>query len=233
MGGARVDRPETEGVRRAVAPSRPAHAKRVRAAVIAGVLLVAAALAGGCSLILNFDDSSLGSPPDASAVGGADASTSAVCSALEPNDSLASPSLVLPGTYALALCPPATDIDYIAFDVGLQQDVTIDLSFDDNGGVNDIDMRLYNAANGQMVDSAATAGPSEHIEHSAALGNQLPQGRYIIEAYQGATATASPPELPYSLTVKVGAPPVVDAGSSDGSAPGDATALPPVRKDAF
>lgn len=237
MGGDGSDQPELTGARGAPRPPFAGASRRVVAAWAVAAALIGGASVGGCSLILGFDKSSLNNPNiDAAMIAGADAAGDQICAALEPDDSLQQPAVLLPGTYEGALCPAATDKDYIAFDVETNQDVTVDLSFDDRGGANDIDLRLYNAATGQIVATAATSGPSEHLARTAAGANQLPAGRYVVELFQGATATASPAELPYSITISVTAPPP----PADAAPPPPADAAPPIdaalanpRKDAL
>jgi hypothetical protein len=147
---------------------------------------------GGCSLVLDFPEL----PPRD---GGADANAAA-CAELEPNDELAAPSAITPGAFSLAICPTG-DLDFFRFEVAGGQDVTIDLSFQNGGEDGDLDLRLYRESDGAVIsvsDGFDAAG--EQITQTAADGDQLTAGMYVIEVYPFAETIQNE----YSLTLAIG-----------------------------
>ncbi|MCP4447650.1 MAG: hypothetical protein GY811_20275 [Myxococcales bacterium] len=150
--------------------------------------------AGGCSVLLDFDEpigpgsSDAGADadagiadaadmPDASAA--ADAETAvANCIAFEPNDSLAAPAAITPMTLAASICPGTTDVDFYSFVLAASNNLTISLAFD--SPTSNLDLEVYNSMD-ELV--AATEGDTsiEQIVLSQAQGNDLPEGTYRIK----------------------------------------------------
>jgi hypothetical protein len=180
-----------------------------RGAVLVGVVTSAIALAlstAGCSLILDFSpgsDADVGPAND-----GPDAGDP--CELFEPNDALASPAQVAAGTYRLGICP-AGDRDFLAFDLQANQDVTIQIDFVNEDSRGDLDMRLYAVIDSQVISVSEGFGEREMISHTAAGGDQLPAGSYVIEVFPFANTIQN--DYTFEMTISDG--PVPDAGPID------------------
>ena len=102
-------------------------------------LLMGLFSASACSLILPFDDENgpivLDAAPDSSL-------TEQICSKYEDNDSLNEAHPIEAGSFTAALCP-AGDRDHYAFDVAENQDLTIQVTFE-NGNTPAGDLDLVN-----------------------------------------------------------------------------------------
>ena len=155
---------------------------RVATALLCAGVAVAAM---GCSLILDFSDSTDAGPDtdDAGlfdAFGNGDAPPP--CDAFEPNNDISSPTVIPPGTHpALAICPGG-DRDFYRFSVEAGQDMIVEIRFDNMGGAGDLEMRLYDGAGAQEAVSM-TFDDNEIIERTAAMANQLPADDYTAEIF--------------------------------------------------
>ena len=87
------------------------------------------------------------------------------CDTGEPNDTMNTAAPTVTGTmHELAVCP-AGDVDFFAFDLLAGDDnLNIEVSFDNDGGAGDIDIRLY--ADGLVVDLSAEFGNTEIIDRN-------------------------------------------------------------------
>ncbi len=168
------------------------------------VLAIGAALVfSGCSLILDFDNSEPAGDSDAAVsdaaplVDGGDP-----CGAFEANDELAAAVMIEPGSYGpLGICPGG-DLDFFKFTLADNQDMVVEATFDNQGGAGDLEMRLYDAATGMVVDQSMGVLNFERIERSLANGDQLPAGDYTVEIY-GFNATT---ENTYDLSLTISSP---------------------------
>jgi|GEM_PF-996841 len=100
--------------------------------------------------------------------------TPAVCApdAFEPNDTLAAPATMLPGSYpGLTVCP--TDDDYFAISLAVDEIADIALTFDNSEG--DLDITLYDPL-GSVVAESLTSDDDEAVQHLASIG-----GTFILE----------------------------------------------------
>lgn len=156
----------------------------------------------GCSLVLDFPEL----PPRDGGVDG----TAAACAELEPNDALEAPSPIAPGTYALAICP-AGEHDFFSFNLAVNQDVTIEVTFAEGGEDGDLDMRLYRESDGAVMSESEGFSTTEQIAHVAADGDQLAEGTYVVEVFPFADTIGND----YSLVLTITAGPMVDAGMID------------------
>jgi len=160
-----------------------------------------AMLFSGCSLILNFDEEEKPGDVDAAVsdaaplVDGGDS-----CAAFESNDELAAAVLITPGTHGpLGICPGG-DLDFFRFDLGDNEDMVVEATFENLGGAGDLEMRLYDQATGMVVDGSMGVLNFERIERSLANADQLPAGTYIVEIY-GFNGTTENPNYSLSLTI--------------------------------
>lgn len=197
------------GYREAMSGGEPGRGERGRFAAGLALLGVAALATGSCSLVLDFSARDDAGPEDS----GVFDANEAACSMFEPNDDLAEASQIDPGTYTLGICEGG-DEDYFRIDLAEQQDLVVEIRFDTSGDGGDLDLRLYRASDGMVVDSSSTFADFERIEHTAAMQNQLPAGGYIIEVSGQVGTEVNTYTLELSITE--GAP--ADAGAIDGGA---------------
>ena len=162
-----------------------------------------------CSFVLDFSDSDDAGPIDAARFDGPDAPDP--CSLFEPNDAIGEAVQIDPGAYGLGICP-AGESDYLQFTVAANQDVTIRISFSTAGGGGDLDLRLFDASNGAVIDVSEGIGDEEMITRSSGAGNQLAAGDYIIQVFPFAASMQNNYSL--ELTVQDGPPPI-DASLPD------------------
>jgi hypothetical protein len=139
--------------------------------------------AGGCSLLLDFSESSPEDPIDG---GVADAAPNGdggdPCAAFEPNDSLAMAHVLTdPGTYEPVGICPSGDRDFFRFTVDGIQDTVVEALFT-NAPQMDLEMRLYDGT-GMVVDRSETFDSNERIERSTAMANTLAAGTYFAEVF--------------------------------------------------
>ena len=173
---------------------------RERSRARIGVLVALASgllLAGGCSLLLDFSPAGDSGPRDD---GGGDGGAVANCAVGEPNDTVDTAGAVTDDV-AAAICGDGPD--FWSFAVTGVEDVTIALTF--TAGANDLEMQLQSMA-GEVLTISTGTDADEQIEQSAALGNRLEAGTYVIEVL-GREDTAM---NDYQLTVDLVATP--DAG---------------------
>jgi hypothetical protein len=150
-------------------------------------LLGAAALAsllctGGCSLILDFDESADAGPTiDGGVVDGPTGDGGDPCAEFEPNNSLQTAASIEAGVYGpLGICPTG-DADFFSFTVDGAQDVLVQALFT-NAPSMDLEMRMYDGT-GQVIDRSETFDSNESIERSSAMGNILAAGSYFVEVF--------------------------------------------------
>jgi len=162
--------------------------------------VVACALLGGCSLILDFNDPGGGGggidamPADAGPVGdGGDP-----CSAYEPNNSLSTAYPIEAGTYSPVGVCPSGDRDFYSFAVDGAQDVVIDALFTNGQGM-DLEMRLYNDQ-GMVIARSETFTDNEEIVQSSATNTLLPAGTYSVEIFGFNNVDANDYQLVLTLT---------------------------------
>jgi hypothetical protein len=193
----------------------PPTRKRARWGVPFVLSLAVACASLGCSLLLDFDGT-IEEEADASVP---DAGPPAQCLALEPNDMIEAAQHIDPGTRQLAICP-GSDQDFLSFDLGSGADMVLSITFDDAAGKADLNLRLYSASTGLVVDTAMGSGDDERIERSDPRGNQLTAGTYVIEVY--ASGDQPPEQIDYNLSLEVsGGVPLPDAGPAADASPGD------------
>lgn len=133
-------------------------------------------LAGGCSLILDFDEELVSE--DECAIG-------------EPNQTQETASPVLEEsperTITAAICRP--DIDFYSLAVETGQVVTIvELFFEQRGARGDLDLRLYSAS-GVMVATSMRMEGGERIICPGSGCESLRAGNYVIEVREPLTST--------------------------------------------
>ena len=139
-------------------------------------MLLMLALAGGCSLILDFDEERVSE--DECAIG-------------EPNQTQETASPILEESperaIAAAICRP--DIDFYSLAVATGQVVTIvELFFEQRGAQGDLDLRLYSAS-GVMVATSMPRDGGERIICPGSGCESLPAGNYVIEVRERLTST--------------------------------------------
>lgn len=169
------------------------------------VCLGFAASLGGCTALLDFSEpiepannadaavETVDATPAVDALTAFDAAAAANCEAFEPNDSLATPSPITPGTIAAAICPDA-DSDFYSFSLLGNTNVTVTLVFDNASS--DLNLRLYNTADA-VVAAAVGTDATEQILRGPATANELPAGTYRVEVFS-ATGDST---LDYDLTL--------------------------------
>ncbi|HUS33684.1 MAG TPA: hypothetical protein VMZ53_34525 [Kofleriaceae bacterium] len=147
------------------------------------VPLAFAALLPGCSLILDFSDSA--APHDAAI----DAVyTQEQCDYLEPNDSLQSPVMVTQAdTGTAAICAPvmggSDDHDFYRFSAGAVP-FSVGIQFTNRPG-GDLDMKVYNAADGTLLGQSRGFGDGETLTcpgTSPACPSVSP-GDFVVEVF--------------------------------------------------
>jgi hypothetical protein len=137
----------------------------------------------GCSLALDFSPKAI--PVDAAI----DAVyTQPECDYKEANNLAAMAAVITPADVGPAAICPAGDHDFYRFTVPDANDVvTIKLSFDDRGGLGDLDLRLYDATGATVLAQSRGFGDGELITcPGAAPCPQLAAGDYLFEVF-GAT----------------------------------------------
>ncbi len=140
----------------------------------AGTLLC---LLSGCSLILDFggDITDAGGDPD-------DAGPD-FCDTDEPNNTQAMATPVEDGMRQAAICPKG-DVDFYSFTVDGAQDMIAELSFDNRGGLGDLDMLLFSETGAQLLPAGDGFGDVETIDRSEASANgRLPAGTYALRVF--------------------------------------------------
>jgi len=169
------------------------------------VCLGFAASLGGCTALLDFSEpiepannadaavETVDATPAVDALTAFDAAAAANCEAFEPNDSLATPSPITPGTIAAAICPDA-DSDFYSFSLLGNTNLTVTLVFDNASS--DLNLRLYNTADA-VVAAAVGTDATEQILRGPATANELPAGTYRVEVFS-ATGDST---LDYDLTL--------------------------------
>ena len=167
-------------------------------ALVALAWIALAVASSGCQLLLDFSELSDGGP---SGDGSVPADASALCDANEPNDTVDTAGALENDEVAAAICGDGPD--FWSFEVTGVEDVTIELTF--TAGANDLEMQLQSMA-GEVLTISTGTDANEQIEQSAALGNRLEAGTYVIEVL-GREDTAM---NDYQLTVDLVATP--DAG---------------------
>jgi len=125
------------------------------------MLVTAATLLGGCSLLLDFSNDAI--PKD----GTADSPFSqAECDYKEPNDSAQTAAMIDPAvdTGPGAICPGATDDhDFYKFTVPAAiASVTVSISFT-NSPTGDLDLRLYDKTGASVLARSSGFGDQETI----------------------------------------------------------------------
>src|SRR5450432_2080056 len=148
------------------------------------LVLVLAALAPGCSLILDFSDTA--GVHDASLDG---PYTQAECSYKEPNDTLDTAAVIDPtadmGPAAICKVPTGEDDDYYKFTVasGITK-VTITLTDAPGGG--DLDLKLYDST-GQVIGQSRNFSDTETLICPAVSPAcpSLAAGDYVFEVLPG------------------------------------------------
>ncbi len=157
----------------------------------AGILLIPLAVtAAGCSLILDFSESTDAGPIDA-----VPTPDGPGCDTFEPNDTLATAMAITSGSYVLGICEPG-DHDFFRFDVDGNQDMTVRADFVNTVG--DLEMRLFNSLGGLEGNSQGFDN-FEQIIRSMADGNRLAAGTYFVEIW-GFNDTAT---NDYELTLTI------------------------------
>lgn len=156
-------------------------------------LTFGAALVGltACSLLLDFSvpGGDGGSSIDAAA-GDGGPTTDAVpsvdaadyCPTFEPNDTRDTATPLAPGTYDNVAVCPGGDNDFYAFALDGSQDMVIEITFQNQGGMGDLEMQLFNEA-GTVVAQSMGFSNSERIERSEAQGGRLPAATYTARIY--------------------------------------------------
>ena len=149
-------------------------------------LVAAIAPLAGCSVILDFSPKAV--PIDAAidAVYSQDE-----CDYKEPNDTLATAAIVVPGdTGPAAVCASSDgseDDDYYQFAVPAgTTTVTITLDFIERPG-GDLDLRLFDVSNGSMLSESVGFGNEEKIVCPGTSPScvALAAGNYAFEVYPG------------------------------------------------
>lgn len=176
----------------------------------AGVVVGTFALSG-CSLILDFSETSDAGPSDAAVADAADMDAGDPCTLFEPNNDISSPTILIPGAYGPAGICPGNDRDYYRFVLAGNEDVTIDILFDNMSGQGDLELRLYDGV-GAQVDQSQTFDDNEQIRRTLLLGNQLPADSYTFEVYGVLPSTQN--NYTIQLAITPAAPPS-DAGVAD------------------
>jgi hypothetical protein len=130
---------------------------------------------GGCSFMLDFDESLFDAGPDARPVPDARAPRpDAAVDSYEPNETLGTAKTLTPGTYELSITPVG-DNDYFGFSLSTMHNVTIDCLFLERDG--DLDLRLYDNA-GTLLQTSAGWVDNEQIVRTAVAA-----GTYYIQVY--------------------------------------------------
>ncbi len=154
--------------------------------LLLSALVAAIAPLTGCSLILDFSPKAV--PIDAAidAVYSQDE-----CDYKEPNDTLATAAIVVPGdTGPAAVCANSDgteDDDYYQFPVPTgTTSVTITVDFIERAG-GDLDLRLFDVSNGSMLSESVGFGNEEKIvcPGSSPSCVSLAAGNYAFEVFPG------------------------------------------------
>ncbi len=127
-------------------------------------------------------------------------STSNVCTAYEPNETLATAPTITAGTYQLSICTGG-DKDFFRFAVtdGIAGAVDIQIDFDNNKGAGDLELRLYDST-GMLIDQSMGFGDVESITRDGLTGGEpLAIGEYVLEVYGFNAAVTSD----YQLTLAI------------------------------
>ncbi len=140
-------------------------------------LLMGLFSASACSLILPFDDENgpivLDAAPDSSL-------TEQICSKYEDNDSLNEAHPIEAGSFTAALCP-AGDRDHYAFDVAENQDLTIQVTFENgNTPAGDLDLILFSQSGQEIAQQRSTEDEEKMVFSDE---NALPPETYILEIH--------------------------------------------------
>ncbi len=169
------------------------------------LVLTATALSilGGCTFLLDFDtpvsaeedaDASVDSGADATVIDAmVDAQTVLYCAASEDNNSLSQTKPLPAGTLEAAICPN-TDLDFYSFELAMDVDLTISLSFDNT--TSDLNLHLFDAM-GSIVASATGTGALEEIIRGPGTVDALDAGNYRVEV----VALDHDASLDYTLTL--------------------------------
>lgn len=170
--------------------------------------IVCLSLAGGCSLILDFDDpvaqSDAPRVPDAAIDGPPGDAAPLICTLFEPNDTPAAAAVLTAATYQVGLCPAATDIDYYRIDLSAGSDnirlaVTADLGV--TGAVVLLD---------ETGMSTVATGEDPEADLSYAIDVELAPGVYLLRISAPDQAAT---DQPYSLGLETTVvPPPGDGG---------------------
>ena len=142
--------------------------------------LAGLAFLAGCQLVLDFSSEVERQPPDASIQDAGITDAASLCGALEPNDDLASPMPIEPGTFAASICE-AGDVDFYSFTLDGEQDVDIVLTFEP--GADDLELELYSQSSGIRLTVSTGSDGDEQIKHSAGQGNRLDVGTYVVRVF--------------------------------------------------
>jgi len=171
----------------------------------------------GCSLILDFGGDLIdGGPSDDSGSPPSDAAD--YCDAFEMNNTQATATPIEAGSFTAAICPKG-DRDFYSFSVNGSQDVLIEITFDNMGGLGDLDMLLYSETGAELMPKGNGFGNSETIERSAtSTEGRLPAGNYAVQVF----AFDNQRENNYDFTLTVEGADQPDAGPTPDAGPPDA-----------
>lgn len=143
-----------------------------------GVLAAAPTALAGCSLLLDFggsaeSDADAGAP-DADRIGQA-------CERYEPNESIEDAPALAPGAYELGLCD-GTEADFFTFEVDGSEDVTIEVEYEPEEDRFALELHLYEADTGELIESASSVGDGALVlARSEATASQLAADEYAFE----------------------------------------------------
>ncbi len=158
-------------------------------------LLLLAVLAGGCSLVLDFDPLPDAAPIDA-------AVTEAQCMAQEPNDEPLTAKDLAPGELMAAICGGG-ESDYYRLTIAADQRLTVTIAFINRGGAGDLDLRLLSGDGAIAYDDSTTTADTESVMCPGGTrcpATSLPAGMYLVQVIGGTSSVQSPYTLTYTLT---------------------------------
>ena len=171
----------------------------------------------GCSLVLDFGGDLIDAAPDDDDGGQPSGDAGNFCDTDEPNNTQAVATPLDPGTFPSAICPKG-DRDYYSFSVNGAQDLTIEATFDNQGGLGDLDMLLYSEAGAELMPKGNGFGDVERIERTeTSTHGRLEAGNYAVQVF----AFDNQRENNYVLTLSIEPPggALPDAGIADAGTP--------------